>query len=163
MKQTCAILLAMLLLPGVHYVLAWHGLTLAASCIVAFAATAQMAAYLVVFIVFARSLKSGHTPLIARLASITRGTLTPELVIYTKRVTISWCIFCLAQMAMPLALWIFAPPLVLIETAMNLPLVAGMVAAEYVYRLIRYHHIRHESPADMVRLVKQLRGMIRSS
>ena len=163
MKQACLIVASFLLLPGLHYALAWKGLLQAASYMTASGAFMQAGAYLIVLTIFASSLLRGHTPLIARFACLTRGTLTPELVTYTRRVTIAWCLFCIFMIATPLLLLAFAPgaTITVFITTLNLPLLAAMAGGEYVYRLIRYRHLSHETPAEMVRLMRRFRGLIR--
>ena len=58
---------------------------------------------------FGRSLLPGATPLVARIASLFRGSLDHELALYTRRVTIAWTIFFALMAAESVALALFAP------------------------------------------------------
>jgi len=58
---------------------------------------------------FGRSLLPGATPLVARVASLFRGTLDREVAQYTRRVTIAWTIFFALMVMESVALALFAP------------------------------------------------------
>ena len=65
------------------------------------------------FMLFARSLRAGETPLVTKVATAMRGEpLPPDLLIYTRQVTQLWCVVCIALFvsAVTLALWA-SPPL----------------------------------------------------
>ena len=93
------------------------------------------------FILFARSLRAGATPLVTQIATTMRGdTLPPELVAYTRRVTQLWCAVCLALFvsAVTLAIWA-SPHLWSVMTNFVHYLVLGAVfVVEFAWRRIRY-------------------------
>ncbi len=158
-----ACLAAVMALPVLHYGLGYAGWYRLASLLTASAGIGQAAIYIFLLVAFASSLLPGHMPVVTRIARFVRGDLSPELTLYTRRVTIAWCGFFACDLACSLLLLLLAPHAwVYFVTALNLPLLALMAVAEYSYRLVRYRHIRHESPADMVRLMKQFRGFLRS-
>lgn len=99
------------------------------------------AAYLFLLWLFGRTLLPGREALITRLARTARGgTLPPEMLGYTRGATVCWCIFFAAQLAGSALLlgfgalewWSFFVNL------LNLPLLALMFAAEYLYRVLRF-------------------------
>lgn len=119
-------------------------------------------AYLGLLTLFAASLAPGREALITIVARRSRGTLSDELLRYTRAVTVAWCGFFTAQLAASLLLWLFAP-LAWWSVFVNLgtvPLVLLMFGAELAYR-----HWRHGIlvPAGQTRLHSALRviGQIR--
>lgn len=111
-------------------------------------------AYCTLLTIFGLSLAPGHTPVITRVAASIRGTLAPELVVYTRRVTIAWCCFFALQILTSLALYRLAPFNVwsLFVNVLNMPLLILMFAAEYTYRITTLRHYRHLSVSDMIRV-----------
>jgi uncharacterized membrane protein len=85
---------------------------------------------------FALTLRPGHEPLITAMARRMHG-LTPEMVGYTRKVTIAWSLFFAAQLATSVALFCFAPLTVwsFFVNILDIPLVALMFVAEYAVRL----------------------------
>ena len=57
---------------------------------------------------FARTLKNGRVPLVTSLARSVHGSLTPDLEIYTRHVTLAWSLFFAAQIAGSILLFFFA-------------------------------------------------------
>jgi uncharacterized membrane protein len=102
-------------------------------------------AYTAMLIIFGRSLAGNRESMITTLAQRMRGPLSPLVLRYTRRVTLAWCFFFAAQLAVSLTLYLLylfgAAPLSLwslfINVA-NLPLVVLMFMLEYAYRLVRY-------------------------
>jgi uncharacterized membrane protein len=85
---------------------------------------------------FGVSLLPGRRPLCTQLADKVHGPLGPAEISYTRRVTAAWTAFFLANAAMLLLLYAFAP-LNLWSMFVNfasLPLIALMFAAEYAVR-----------------------------
>lgn len=126
-------------------------------------AVPHAAAYLGLLTLFAASLAPGREAIITIVARRSRGTLSDDLLRYTRLVTIAWCGFFAAQLAASLLLWLFAP-LAWWSAFVNLgtvPLVLLMFGAELAYR-----HWRHgiHVPAGPTRLHRVLRviGQIRS-
>ena len=101
---------------------------------------------------FGRTLRNGTEPLVTRFALRVHGTLMPKMYGYTRRVTIAWCVFFAAQLAVSLTLFVFAP----LETwsifvMLNLPLVALMFAGEYLVRVVRHPDHPRPSVGSMLR------------
>jgi uncharacterized membrane protein len=96
---------------------------------------------------FGRTLLRGKEPLVTRFARIVHGTLTPQIEIYTRRVTIAWCVFFVAELMASVLLFRFASASTwsLFINFLNLPLVALMFVAEYGYRVIRLPDHPHVS------------------
>jgi uncharacterized membrane protein len=89
---------------------------------------------------FARSLQHGREPLVTQIACHIKGQLPPEILRYTRHVTIAWCIFFVLQVTTSLSLYVFAPVAVwsLFINILDLPLLALMFIAEYIYRTVRF-------------------------
>ena len=100
---------------------------------------------LFLFWIFGRTLLRGKEALITRLARRVHGTLTPQLEIYTRQVTIAWCVFFAAQIIISILLFSFAPLATwsLYINFLDLPLVALMFVAEYAYRVTCYRSHPH--------------------
>ena len=103
---------------------------------------------------FARTLRGAREPLITRFARIFHGTLPPALEGYSRRVTVAWCVFFAAQIAVSALLYAFAPLHVwsLFVNMLSLPLVAAMFIIEYRYRVVRYRNYRHASLTSGIKL-----------
>lgn len=102
---------------------------------------------------FARTLKSQREPLITTIARRVHGSLTPDLEIYTRRVTIAWSLFFAMQIAGSILLFFFAP-LEIWSTFINIlnsPLIVLMFLCEYTYRVLR-HRDHRSSPFDGLKI-----------
>jgi uncharacterized membrane protein len=97
------------------------------------------AAYLILFAYFARTLRAGREPLITRLARSVHGSLSPELVAFTRRVTVAWCTFFAAQVLVSMLLFAFAPFdfWSMFVNLLNIPLLVLMFVGDHLYRAIR--------------------------
>jgi uncharacterized membrane protein len=99
-------------------------------------------ANLLLALVFGRTLRAGAEPLVTRFARITHPALPPEVVRYTRHVTLAWTIFfatlftlsCLLYLGGLLAAWSF-----LANIASPL-MVGSMFLAEYAIRLRALPH-----------------------
>ncbi len=59
---------------------------------------------------FGSTLKQGCTPLITVLARrVHGGHITPDMVVYTRKVTVTWTVFFIAMVLVSVALFVFAP------------------------------------------------------
>ena len=98
------------------------------------------AAYVFLLWLFGRTLLRGGEALITRLARHTHGSLSPQMVRYTRRLTLAWCVFFVAQLAASALLLRFASfeSWSLFINVLNFPLLGLMFAGDYVYRVIRY-------------------------
>jgi uncharacterized membrane protein len=98
-------------------------------------------------VVFGRTLLSGATPLVARIASLWRGPLDPALSLYTRRVTIAWTVFFALMVAESIVLALFAPLHIwsLFTNFLNYIFVLLFFVVEYQLRLIRLPNHEHLS------------------
>ena len=111
------------------------------------------AGYLFMLGLFGRTLVPGREAFITRLARTVRGSLSPALEAYTRKLTFAWCGFFAGQLAVSALLlgfgtleaWSF------FVTVLNAPLVALMFAGDYLYRVLRYPESAHSSIATVVR------------
>jgi len=89
---------------------------------------------------FGRTLLRGREPLISQISRHINGQLKPEIAIYTRQVTIAWCIFFALQVVISLSLYVFAPIAAwsLFINVLNLPLLMLMFVVEYAYRTARF-------------------------
>ena len=98
------------------------------------------AAYLFLLWYFGRTLARGREPAITRFARRVHGALPPAMELFTRRLTIAWCIFFSAQLIAAALLLAFAPlgAWSLFINLLNLPLLAVMFVGQMVYRAIRH-------------------------
>jgi uncharacterized membrane protein len=98
------------------------------------------AAYLFLLWYFGRTLARGRLPIITRFARSVHGTLQPGMELFTRKLTIAWCIFFAAQLIASALLFAFAPlnAWSLFINLLNLPLLALMFAGQWVYRMVRH-------------------------
>jgi len=59
--------------------------------------------------IFALTLRPGHEPLVTALARRVHGSLTPAMVVYSRRVTIVWATYFMAMAALSVALHALLP------------------------------------------------------
>lgn len=125
--------------------------------LLAASAISHAAIYVGLLTLFGRTLLAGREPLITWIARRIRGSLTDEMLVYTRRVTIAWCLFFAGQMAMSALLFCIAPPAVwsFFINVLDLPLVAAMFLTEYAYRLRKFWNHSHGSIADVVRVFSE--------
>lgn len=111
------------------------------------------AAYLFLLWLFGRTLAPGREPLITRIARTVHGGLAPRMESYTRRVTIAWCVFFGGQVIVSAALYALVPleAWSLFVNVLNVPLLALMFGAEYLYRAARYRDESRTSIAGALR------------
>jgi uncharacterized membrane protein len=111
-------------------------------------------AYSMLLAIFGSSLFPGRVPILTRLVQAVRGPLPPELVAHTRHVTIAWCCFSAAQLAISLVLFLRAPYEVwsFFVNILNLPLLFAMFAGELTYRMLRFRHY----PLDRLSEIRQM-------
>ena len=111
------------------------------------------AANLIVLWYFSRTLRSGKEALITRLARRVHGFLPPEMEAYTRRVTLAWCAFFAAQVAVSMLLLAFAPLQIwsMFVNLISVPLIAVMFAGEYLYRRVHFPNHPRVSIARVLR------------
>jgi uncharacterized membrane protein len=102
---------------------------------------------------FGGTLRHGNEPLVTRLARRVHGALPPAMAAYTRRVTIAWCVFFAAQLALSMLLFGFAAlnTWSLFINVLNFPLLASMFIGEYAYRKIRHRNFLRASFFDAIR------------
>lgn len=105
---------------------------------------------------FGRTLVRGRVPLIARFAIMEQGTLSAELVTYTRTLTWLWTLLFIAAAAASLALALSGhrDAWSLFTNFLNYVLVAALFLGEFVYRRVRFRHYRHHSPLQLLRNVR---------
>jgi len=98
------------------------------------------AAYSFLLWYFGRTLARGREPAITRFARRVHGALPPAMELFTRRLTIAWCLFFAAQLIASALLFAFAPlnAWSLFVNLLNLPLLALMFAGQLVYRMVRH-------------------------
>ena len=98
------------------------------------------AAYLFMLWYFGRTLARGREPAITRFARRVHGALPPAMELFTRRLTIAWCVFFAVQLIASALLLAFAPlgAWSLFINVLNLPLLVVMFVGQLVYRSIRH-------------------------
>lgn len=101
---------------------------------------------------FGRTLLRDREPLISQIARHITGPLQPEIVVYTRQVTIAWCIFFLSQVLTSLSLYLFAPVAVwsLFINVLDVPLLVIMFVGEHSYRTARFPDHRRTSILEAI-------------
>lgn len=103
--------------------------------------------------VFLGTLRAGQVPLVTRMAAAERGTLPPELLVYTRRVTQAWAVLCVGLSLAALAFALFAPlPLwSLFTNIISYVLIGLMFVGEYAWRRLRFRHLPHAGLLAFIR------------
>ena len=98
------------------------------------------AVYLFLLWYFGRTLARGREPIITRFACTVHGTLQPGMELFTRKVTIAWCVFFAVQLIVSALLFAFASLSTwsLFVNLLNLPLLALMFAGQLVYGVVRH-------------------------
>jgi len=96
----------------------------------------HLGAHLALAVLFGRTLLGPGEALITRLARMADGELSERKARYTRKVTIAWTVFFLANALLSTLLYSFAPIAVwsIHANVLTLPLVALMFGAEFVVR-----------------------------
>jgi uncharacterized membrane protein len=89
---------------------------------------------------FGRTLAAGREPMVSRFARRVHGALPPDMERFTRNLTIVWCVFFAAQLAVSALLFALAPLELwsAFVNLLNLPLLALMFAGQLVYRNVRH-------------------------
>ena len=94
---------------------------------------------------FARSLRTGGTPLVTRFAEIMRGEpLPPALRVYTRRVTQMWCAVATALIVSGVGAALWASPELwsLITNVVHYVVLGAVFFLEFMYRRIRHAELQ---------------------
>lgn len=115
-------------------------------------------AYSCLLLWFSASLRPDREPVVTGFARRLRRTMPENVVRYTRRVTIAWCVFFAAQLAVSVALLLLAPEAAwsTFVNLLNMPLVAAMALAEISCRLILF---RHEPRTSLIGMMSALRHL----
>lgn len=111
------------------------------------------AAYVFLLWYFARTLARGCEPLITRFARSVHGPLQPGMQLFTRQVTIAWCVFFASQLIVSALLLALAPLSAwsLFINILNLPLLAVMFVGQLAYRAIRHPEFPRASVLQAIR------------
>ena len=125
--------------------------------ILASSAIPHAIAYISVLTIFAASLAPGRKAIVTIFAERSRGELPPSLLLYTRRVTWAWCVFCSTQLLGSLLLMLFAPAEVwsTFVNVLNFPLLVAMFCGEFAWRKWR-HGAPRERLTDGFRMAGQI-------
>ncbi|MEA2790704.1 MAG: hypothetical protein QOG73_3110 [Acetobacteraceae bacterium] len=117
-------------------------------------------AYSGLLIWFATSLRPGREPVVTGLARQMRRTMPLEVVRYTRAVTIAWCGFFAAQLGISAALLAGAPEATwsFFVNLLNVPLIVAMILAEFVCRLVLFHHEQRTGLIATLAGLRHIRG-----
>jgi uncharacterized membrane protein len=123
--------------------------------LVTVAAASHAAIYIGITLLFGRSLAPGKTPLVGLMASQVHP-LTPRIRAYTRRVTVVWMLFGIAQLVTSALLLSLAPLRIwsLFVNGLDLPLVLLLFLAEYSYRRLRFPSGETASFAETLRVTR---------
>lgn len=93
-----------------------------------------------VLYLFARTLAPGEEPLITRFARKMTDNISPEIILYTRRVTWMWTLLLSAILIECILLPVFASLEIwsLFTNFLNYIIMGVFFAAEYIYRLYRF-------------------------
>jgi uncharacterized membrane protein len=96
---------------------------------------------------FGRTLLHGREPLISQISRHINGELKPEIALYTRQVTIAWCVFFALQVVTSLLLYVFSSVAAwsFFINVLNVPFLVAMFLGEYAYRILR-HPDHHRTP-----------------
>ena len=103
---------------------------------------------------FGRTLQKGREPLITQISRRINGDVKPDILIYTRHVTLAWSIYFASQVCISLLLYLFTPLSVwsLFINVLTLPMLMLMFAGEYIWRITRYPHHTHASILKAIRV-----------
>jgi uncharacterized membrane protein len=132
--------------------LASRGAEVQPAVIASLAGLPHAATYLFLLWFFGRTLIPGKDALITSVARRFHGTLPDYMESYTRRLTASWCLFFAGQLAGSVLLLGFASLSTwsFFVNVLNLPLVAAMFVADYLYRTLRFPRYAHPSIAQAI-------------
>lgn len=102
---------------------------------------------------FGISLVRGHEPLVSRFARMVRGSLSPPIADYTRKVTAAWALFFASMIVVSLSLYAFAPISVwsVFANLLAFPLVCVMFIVEYTIRRRVLRDVPHSPITTSVR------------
>jgi uncharacterized membrane protein len=111
---------------------------------------------LLIFWLFARSLRSGATPLVSQIAETMRGNPLPEVLrAYTRHVTQWWCAIAIGLMISAIVSAIWASPELwsTITNVIHYLIMGVFFVLEFAYRRVKYAELE---PWGLVQYLKRL-------
>ncbi len=110
---------------------------------------------LALMVLFGKTLLSGATPLVSRVASLWRGALDPVVALYTRRVTMAWTVFFALMALESIGLALFAPVHIwsLFTNFLNYVFVLLFFVIEYQLRFVCLPEHKHLSFRAFCRLM----------
>ena len=120
----------------------------------------HMGIHLFLAVLFGSTLRAGRQPLITTLAERVHRVFTPDMVAYTRKVTLAWTLYFVAMAAASLLLYALAPfdAWALFANLLTPLATAAMFGAEYVLRYRLHPEFERTSVADAVRSYMQGTG-----
>jgi uncharacterized membrane protein len=106
--------------------------------LVATSGMSHAAVYLFLLWYFGRTLAREREPLISRFSRTVHGALDSKMALFTRKLTIAWCLFFAIQLIASALLFAFAPlgAWSLLVNVLHLPLVALMFVGQLACRMI---------------------------
>lgn len=106
--------------------------------------------YAMLAAVFGVTLARGRQPLCTRFAEAVHGSLAPDVVRYTRQVTLAWVLFFVTVSLASCALFFLASIGVwsIFANFLSFPLILLMFVAEYLVRLRKLPHLEKHSIKD---------------
>lgn len=120
--------------------------------------------YASLLLTFGFTLRPGREALITTMArrmhGDSHGVIPNELAVYTSRVTMAWCCFFGAQLVTSITLFCLAPLVVwsFFVNILDIPLVAAMFSAEYLYRLRSLKNPPRHSLSVILKMISEPAG-----
>ena len=123
------------------------------------AAVAHWTIYAGLLLTFAVTLRPGREALLTFMARKLHGTISDEVRIYTRQVTFAWCVFFAMQLLTSVILFVFAPLVVwsFFVNVLDIPLVATMFLAEYLFRIHWLQNPPRHSLSAMLAMIADVR------
>lgn len=115
---------------------------------------------------FAATLQRGREAMVSRFARVERGgDLPPDLVRYTRGLTVLWTVFfaLMAGISLSLALWGTIFSWSFFTNLGNYVLVVLFFVLEYLYRRVRFRHYEHAGPRELIRRIAAYRVFPRTA
>ncbi|HYJ19732.1 MAG TPA: hypothetical protein VEW72_11235 [Burkholderiales bacterium] len=118
----------------------------------------HLAVYFLLLGWFGGTLRPGREPLVTFMARHAHESMSPELLVYTRHLTIAWCVFFLVMALTSTALfaWASAETWSLFANLLNMPLVIAMFVAEYLWRRLRHPELSRTTIPVMIQAFMKL-------
>lgn len=117
----------------------------------------QTGVYLLMAVVFGRTLRGPGESLVTQMARrVHGGVLSDKQFVYTRKVTLTWCLFFMAMALGSALLFVLAPTAVwsVFANLLGGPLIALMFVGEFVWRRVALPDEARATMADAIRAWK---------